>query len=128
MLDDDQPPAWKTHGGKLKPLRLKIVDSLGIIDTPRYNRIDPMLLNPYTLLIFQPNRVHLVRGTNLDKIAERLWDEAVTVIQAYKNRPANEPAIHSITLHWLYDKTPEEFLKEIMAEEEPKKPVLEPVS
>lgn len=123
----DEHPTTIARGKALKHKRLEITDSLHRKTYPLYILIDPMLLNPHTLILFLPNRAYLVEGSNLEPMAKRFLDEAITSLQPYGTTPANEPGINSITMHWFYDKTPEEFLKEIMAAEEAKKPVLEPV-
>ena len=104
------------RGKALKQKRVSITDSQGVKTWPRYTEIDPILLNSRTLLILIPNRAYLVKGAGLDSIADRFVDEAVTVLKPFKS--ANQPYIESITMHWLFGKTPEQFLQEIVEEKE----------
>ena len=78
-----------------------------------------------------PNRAYLVSGSNLTELDDLLAEETVIYIHAYvpgmfEQTPANEPKLN-ITMHWLGDKTPEEFFNEIMAERSQKR-MLKPVS
>ncbi len=132
-MDDDSPPEGErahlslvARGKALKQKRVEITDSLERKSYPRYTQLDPILLNPYSLLILVPQRAYLVEGNNLDLLAVRFKDEAITSIQPHKTTTAYN--IDNVTMYWLFRKTPEELLEEIMEVKKTKKPILETVN